>query len=134
MRALHLSWLRMPKSHVMLDSHMHRLTARLLLFLVALGVFQPLLEAFSAEPPHACCLRRLHAQKNQPLQLQDSAKPNGNCCPPLITPHTANLTVCGTVSFSPYVAVIRFAARNDSYRGGTAAVVSTRAPPAPALS
>jgi len=52
---------------------MHRLTARLLLLIVALGIFQPLLEAFSAEPPHACCLRRLHARKgHQPLQFRDA--------------------------------------------------------------
>ena len=41
---------------------MHRLTSRLLLLIVALGIFQPLLEAFSAEPhtPVVCgdCMRK----------------------------------------------------------------------------
>src|SRR6266700_79229 len=68
---------------------MHRLTSRLLLLSVALGIFQPLLVALSADLPHACCLRRLHAQKGQPLQLRDASKLNGNCCPPLTAPHIA---------------------------------------------
>src|SRR6266550_7167442 len=81
--------LQIPKPPRYPWSPMHRLTARLLLLILALGIFQPLLEAFSAEPPHACCLRRLHAQKDQPLQLRDASKLNGNCCPPLTAPHIA---------------------------------------------
>src|SRR5438874_13337005 len=88
-----------PNPRAMLSSPMPRLTARLLLLIVALGIFQPLLEAFSAEPPHACCLRRLHAQKDQPLQLGDASKLNGNCCPPLITPHTARAVHSDALSF-----------------------------------
>src|SRR5206468_4577096 len=59
-----------PNPRAMLSSPMHRVTARLLLLIVALGIFQPFLEAFSAEPPHACCLRRLHTPKNHPLQFR----------------------------------------------------------------
>src|SRR5262249_39512268 len=69
---------------------MQGLTARLLLILIAMGLFQPLVEALSPVPPHACCLRRLHALPNQPAQFHDAAKAGGNCCPPLTTPHTAN--------------------------------------------
>src|SRR5215813_10745163 len=70
---------------------MHRLTARLLLLIVALGISQPLLEAFSAEPPHACCLRRLHGSANNTPHFQAAKQADGSCCPPLTTPHIAQV-------------------------------------------
>jgi hypothetical protein len=75
----------------MLNVHMHGLTARLLLIVIALGIFQPLLEAFSAEPPHACCQRRLHGAPNSTSHFQAPKKSDGSCCPPLTTPHTAQV-------------------------------------------
>jgi hypothetical protein len=69
---------------------MQRLTARLLLLLVVVsGSFAPLLQAFSAQPPHACCLRRLHASKDSPLQVSDATAAHGNCCPPVTTRQSA---------------------------------------------
>jgi hypothetical protein len=78
---------------------MHRLTARLLLLIVALGIFQPLLEAFSAEPPHACCLRRLHARKDRGQHFSDAKKSGGNCCPPLTTTQSANVAARNATVF-----------------------------------
>src|SRR5438309_8095490 len=78
---------------------MQRLTTRLLVFVAVLGIFQPLLEAYSAEPPHACCLRHLHTRSDLPTQLRDASKLNGNCCAPLITPHTAKAVHSDAVSF-----------------------------------
>jgi hypothetical protein len=69
---------------------MQRLTARLLLLLVVVsGSFAPLLQAFSAQPPHACCLRKLHAPKDLPLQISDTTAAHGNCCPPVTTRQSA---------------------------------------------
>jgi hypothetical protein len=113
---------------------MHRLTARLLLLIVALGIFQPLLEAFSAEPPHACCLRRLHAHKDQQLQFHDATKPNGSCCPPLTTPHTANLIACRTTSYALEHSIVNFRFDDEAHHSGFASSLSTRAPPSPAFS
>jgi len=113
---------------------MHRLTARLLLLIVALGIFQPLLEAFSAEPPHACCLRRLHARKGQPLQFRDARKLNGNCCPPLTTAHTANVVHRNTASIARSLSIVNRLPDDHSHRAGFTSSLSTRAPPSPALS
>ena len=124
----------MANPRAMLDILMQRLTAKLLLLLMALGTFQPLLEAFSAEPAHACCLRRLHAKPDQPAQFHDGRKVSGNCCPPLTTPHTAN-PVCGDqAQFSPAVSSVKLVSqdrfRHDPFR----ATLSARAPPASSLS
>jgi len=108
---------------------MHRPTARLLLLIVAFGIFQPLLEAFSREPPHACCLRRLHAQKDQPLQLRDASKPNGNCCPPLITPHTARAVHSDAVSFLSNFSSVNSQVELSRHAAGLESSNSTRAPP-----
>ena len=118
----------------MLDVHMHRFTTRLLLILIALGVFQPLLEAFSAEPPHACCLRRLHAKPDQPAQLHDGRKVTGNCCPPLTTPHTANPVSGEQEQFSPAVSGLKLVSQNRIRHNPVGATLSARAPPASSLS
>jgi len=72
---------------------MHRLTARALLLLILMGTLTPLQEALSAESPHACCLRKMHGTSahNGGPGLHDAAVHQGNCCPPMITPHSANL-------------------------------------------
>jgi len=108
---------------------MQRLTARLLVLVAVVGIFQPLLEALSPEPPHACCLRRLHARSDLPTQFRDAKQPNGNCCPPLITPHTARAVHSDAVSFlsnlssfNSQVDLSRHAAEFESSN-------STRAPP-----
>jgi hypothetical protein len=108
----------------------HRLTARLLLLLIAIGMFQPLLEAFSADPPHACCLRRLHAQKDQPLQFRDASKLNRNCCPPLTTPHIAQLKSGEDALAIPLVSELVFGATNARPGKGFDSHNSSRAPPA----
>jgi hypothetical protein len=108
---------------------MKRLTARLLVFVAVVGIFQPLLEAFSTEPPHACCLRRLHAQKDQSLQLRDAKQPNGNCCPPLITPHTARAVHSDALSFLSNFSSVNSQVDLSRYAAGFESSNSTRAPP-----
>src|SRR5215468_11974375 len=113
---------------------MQRITARLVLLLMAIGVFQPLVEAFSAEPPHACCLRRLHAKSDQSKQFHDGRKVTGNCCPPLTTPHAANPVSGDQAQFSPAVSSLKFVSQNRFRHNPFGATLSARAPPASSLS
>jgi hypothetical protein len=108
---------------------MHRPTARLLLLIVAFGIFQPLLEAYSAEPPHACCLRHLHTRSDLPTQLRDASKLNGNCCPPLITPHTARAVHSDALSFLSNFSSVNSQIDLSRHAAGFESSNSTRAPP-----
>ena len=108
---------------------MQRLTARLLLLLIALGVCQPLVEALSAEPPHACCLRKLHALPNQPAQIHDRGKTGGSCCPPLTTPHTANPVSGDQTQLDRMVSTLKLISQDCFLHNAFQASLSTRAPP-----
>src|SRR6266404_7628632 len=72
---------------------MHRLTARVLLLFLATSAFTPFLQTLSAEAPHACCLRKLHSRNNSEdgQRVSDAAPRPNNCCPPLTTPHSAQV-------------------------------------------
>jgi hypothetical protein len=70
---------------------MQRFTARLVLLLVALSTGEPFLQTLYGAPPHACCLRRLHARQNGRPQLGEAATRTGNCCSPLTTPRSASV-------------------------------------------
>src|SRR5436309_8289102 len=108
---------------------MQCLTARLLVFVAVVGIFQPLLEAFSAEPPHACCLRRLHGRSDLPTQFRDAKQPNGNCCPPPITPHTARAVHSDAVSFLSNFSSLKSQVELSRHAAGLESSNSTRAPP-----
>ena len=60
---------------------MHRLTARILLVLMLVGIFAPLALATAGPPQHACCMRKGPAQRSFSQMHQMS----GNCCPPMAT-------------------------------------------------
>jgi hypothetical protein len=70
---------------------MQRFTARLVLLLIALSTCAPFLQALSGAPPHACCLRRLHARQDGQQQVGGIATRSSNCCPPLTTLQSANV-------------------------------------------
>jgi hypothetical protein len=70
---------------------MQRLTARLLLLFLLTDVCAPFAEAFAAQPAHACCLRKLHRASGGHELISNAQPQRGNCCPPLTTPHTAQL-------------------------------------------
>jgi hypothetical protein len=74
---------------------MQRFTARLVLLLVALSTCELFLQTLYGEPPHACCLRRLHSRQNGRPQLGEAATRTGNCCPPLTTPRSARVAAHG---------------------------------------
>jgi len=108
--------------------HMQRLTARLLLIIVVIGVFQPLLEAFSAQPPHACCLRRLHS-RDRSLHFSDATKPGGNCCPPLSTPNSARVVSRDLPSIISVLSIINLRPEADVHYSEFSSNLLARAPP-----
>ena len=108
---------------------MHRLIAKLLLAVFALRVFAPLLQAFSAEPPHACCLRRLHSRNDRSLQFSDAKRPGGNCCPPLTTPQSANVAAHNTAVFCLKTSAINRRSQASHYAAFFKISDSPRAPP-----
>ena len=80
-----------PESAYALHLAMQRFTARLVLLVVALSTCAPFLQTLSSTPPHACCLRRLHARQDGQPQLGGIATRSNNCCPPLTTPQSASV-------------------------------------------
>jgi hypothetical protein len=72
---------------------MHRLTARLLLVLLLMGVFVPVALAISATPAHACCMRKpMHGRPSHDAEFQG---PPGCCqhdCCLLTVSRAAHLT------------------------------------------
>src|SRR5512147_2757983 len=68
---------------------MRRTTALVLLVGFMLAGFAPWLQALSGVQPHACCLRKLGHHTGHDLQFSTPRGRDGNCCPPLTTPHSA---------------------------------------------
>ncbi|HSZ01824.1 MAG TPA: hypothetical protein VK788_20180 [Terriglobales bacterium] len=88
---------------------MHRLTARLLLVLLLVGVFVPVALAISATPPHACCLRKpMHGRPSHDAEFQG---PPGccqhDCCRPLTVSRTAHLTSKTCAQASPASTILQ---------------------------
>jgi hypothetical protein len=111
---------------------MQRFTARLLLLLVvASGIFAPLLQAFSVQPAHACCLRRLHASKDSPPQISDTTSPHGNCCPPISTRQSAQAADRKTFSALLAVSSLELHASDLEHKVEFTSSLSARAPPFP---
>jgi hypothetical protein len=60
---------------------MHRLTARLLLVLLLVGVFAPAALAIAAPAPHACCMRKpMNRQTPHDAQFNTPGCCSHNCC------------------------------------------------------
>jgi len=69
---------------------MRRLTARLLLILLLVGIFVPVALAISAPPPHACCVRKpLHNHASRAPEFQATDSGRHDCCRPLAVSHWA---------------------------------------------
>jgi len=63
---------------------MLRLTARLLLVVLLIGIFTPVALAISTPPVHACCMRKpLHDHASHQAQFQALDCCQHNCCRPL---------------------------------------------------
>jgi hypothetical protein len=109
---------------------MQRLTARLLLLLVVVsGNFEPLMEAISVPNAHACCLRKLYAAKNSPLQITDATAPHGNCCPPMTTQQSAQTAGCEVISALVSVSNLEAWSTELGHNVELVSTLSARAPP-----
>jgi len=110
---------------------MQRLTARLVLVLVMVSVnFAPLVGAISVPNAHACCLRRLHAAKDSPLQISDATAPHGNCCPPMTTRQSAQAADLKIFSAELVVASLDWRPARVEHSSEFTSRLSARAPPA----
>lgn len=70
---------------------MYRLTAGILLVLLLVGVIAPTAMAASGSAPHACCLRHMRHADSSTNGIAAVTGHYGNCCPPSVTPHCAEL-------------------------------------------
>ncbi len=74
---------------------MYRLTAGSLLSLLLVGLFAPAAMAVSGPAPHSCCLRHAHRGDSTTPGINATNTHHGNCCPPSVTPHCAELASPG---------------------------------------
>jgi hypothetical protein len=109
---------------------MHRLTARLLFILFVASTCTPVLQALSADPPHACCLRHVHKSSGSDPRLHDSTTHQGNCCPPMTTTHSASLSSIASSIHLPHASEFAPTLVNLHRTTSSNANNSSRAPPA----
>ena len=112
---------------------MHRLTARLLVVLLLVGVFAPAALAISAPAPHACCMRKPMAQPTpHDAQFNTPDCCNHNCCRPLtvsqwtqVRPSRSVRTAPQSTSFLAESRPVRRTAQYDDAHSGRAPPVSS---------
>src|SRR6266576_5286884 len=114
---------------MLLTIAMHRLTARLLLLFLLASAFAPVMQALSAEPPHACCLRRAHGPSDRGAGLHDWAKRDGNCCPPMTSSHSARVLAGEVSAFHSHSSRVSPGPNNPVHVVGFSDQNSSRAPP-----
>jgi hypothetical protein len=110
---------------------MQRLTARILLVLMLVGIFTPLALAIDlgALAPHACCMRRGASSNSSTIaQLVIQTEP-GNCCPPVVTAHWATTSTAVTYHYTPLVSTSRRETYAHDYTNDFDLLTSGRAPP-----
>jgi hypothetical protein len=110
---------------------MHRLTARLLLVLLLVGVFAPVALAISAAPAHACCLRKpMHGRASHDAEFH---APPGccqhDCCRSLTVSQWAHLSPPATDQRTLACTSLRSAARPIGFATNVSRIYSGRAPP-----
>ena len=108
---------------------MQRFTARLVLLFAMLGVCQPLVQALYGTPPHACCLRRLHARQDNRSQLGQLETRSGNCCPPLTTPRSAALVAADDSGAQLHISQVNASLPVSFHATHFSSSHSSRAPP-----
>jgi hypothetical protein len=110
---------------------MHRLTARLLLTLMQLGVFTPVALAISAPAPHACCMRKpMHQHGSTSAELHTTAACcNHDCCHALTVSQSPCLTPAGAGQIATIATSLRV--ESSPVKGGRLiqSPHSGRAPP-----
>jgi hypothetical protein len=84
------------------ESPMHRFIARALLVLLLVGTFAPLALAVSAQPPHACCMRKMHEYPS-PHQAEFNAPYccHHDCCRSVVSSQFAQVPSVVAVLAAP---------------------------------
>ena len=109
---------------------MRRLTARLLLIVLLVGVFVPVALAISAPPPHACCMRKPllnHASQDPEFEATDCSR--HDCCRPLAVSHWARPRPRVSVGIEHPSATLLLELRPVHRTANLDAFHSVRAPP-----
>jgi hypothetical protein len=110
---------------------MHRLTARLLLTLMLVGILAPVALAISAPTPHACCMRKpMHDQSLNGSEFGAQANQcQHDCCRAMAGFRSAQLKPVNVISATP--ASSRLPRPADSSRRASRGCSSrsVRAPP-----
>src|ERR1700680_1749980 len=109
---------------------MHRVTARLLLVLLLVGVFVPVALAISAAPAHACCLRKpMHDGSSHGAKFE--AAPGccqHDCCRPLTVSRGGTLT-SKTCAPTPGSTILQSERQPVHFPSSVNCAYSGRAPP-----
>ena len=110
---------------------MHRLTARLLLVLLLVGVFAPVALAISATPVHACCLRKaMHGRFSHNAEFRSLP---GCCqhdyCRPLTVSQGVHLSRLACIEITPTLASLQSELRLAHFTINLNDAHSGRAPP-----
>src|SRR5271169_1905152 len=115
---------------------MHRLTARLLLFLALAGNLVPLAPAATAAPPHACCLRKgvHHCQdsltpESEQLVIRDASCRNRDCRRAVTTAQWAYAQPKSIAFILPAITARLTGTEPNSPSNASAEFESSRAPP-----
>lgn len=116
---------------------MHRLIARLLLFIALAGNLLPLALAAASPPPRVCCLRKAvhHCQNSlasdsEQLVIRDATCCNHDCCRAVTTAQWAHPQPKPAAFFLPTVTVPLTRTEPNSPANASAEFQSSRAPPA----
>ena len=112
---------------------MQRQIARALLVLLLVGVFAPVGLAMSAVPPHACCMRKMHAGHWQVPEIAARHCVNHDCCRAVIVSQTAFQQRQSNAEATENSASFRALARTTRTRTDFYSSCSGRAPPVPPL-
>jgi hypothetical protein len=110
---------------------MHRLTARLLLVLLLVGVFAPVALAISATPVHACCLRKaMHGSFSHNAEFRSLAGCcQHDCCRPLTVSRSVHLSRLPCVEITPTFARLQSEVPQARFTVDANNAYSGRAPP-----
>jgi len=110
---------------------MHRLTARLLLTLMLVGVFAPVALAISAPAPHACCMRKpMHDHSLPGSEFHSSAGHcEHDCCRAVPGFRSAQLNPANVSLTAPVSSRLRRPADSPRQASRTRSSRSVRGPP-----
>jgi hypothetical protein len=116
---------------------MHRLIARLLLFIALAGSLFPVALAATSPPPSVCCLRKgIHHCQNsvgsesEQLVIRDASCCNHHCSRAVTTAQWAHPQPKLAAFFLPTITASLTGTKPNSPANGSAEFQSSRAPPA----